>query len=59
MLCKLTYIDTFMPIYEPKCPIPIMRKFVELFDISKIDTLTAHQNDQSLTVLFKNPNQGM
>ena len=23
MLCKFTYIDTFMPIYEPKCPISI------------------------------------
>ena len=23
MLHKFTYIDTFMPIYEPKCPIPI------------------------------------
>ena len=23
MLRKFTYIDTFMPIYEPKCPIPI------------------------------------
>ena len=23
MFHKFTYIDTFMPIYEPKCPIPI------------------------------------
>ena len=23
MLRKFTYIDTFIPIYEPKCPIPI------------------------------------
>ena len=38
MLRKFTYIDTFMPIYEPKCPIPIAWKFVEFFDISKIDT---------------------
>ena len=38
MLHKFTYIDTFIPIYEPKRPIPIAWKFVEFFDISKIDT---------------------
>ena len=38
MLRKFTYIDTFIPIYEPKCPILIAWKFVEFFDISKIDT---------------------
>ena len=54
MLCKFTYIDTFMPIYEPKCAIPIAWKFVEFFDISKIDTWWPTK--RPIGDLFKNPN---
>ena len=57
MLRKFTYIDTFMPIDEPKMCKTHRMKICRIFNISKINTY--QPTKWPIGDLFKNPNQGI